>query len=134
MPLVLSSEDRSFVVFEQTENGSLPAKTTAVEFVGCLLLTTGFPNDEVLHGHRLWGRGLDFLRVHEVVHSSWLAEQQAIERHNPNSPDHPFDSLTHYLLTFQDSIVEALAAGLVIAGTWQSRAGALAALCDELAG
>ena len=39
----------------------------------------GQPNDEALHGHPLYAKGLSFYRAQEVLNSSWIAE---LERQN----------------------------------------------------
>src|SRR5436189_5668267 len=49
-----------------------------VEFLHCRALKFGAPNDEVLSGHPLYGKGLDFYGVHLVANSRWLAELQQI--------------------------------------------------------
>ena len=131
MPLVLSSERRTFVVFDQDE-GSTPLSVGAIEFAGCVALTSGFPNDEVLRGHRLWNRGLEFYKVHEVIDSSWLAEMQAIEHHHDQSADLPFKGVRHYVLTFHDSTIEALATALIVVGTYPSSTDAVVDLTGQL--
>ena len=102
------------------------------EFVGCTSITAGFPNDEVLHGHRLWGKGLTFYAVHEVLNSSWLAELRAIEAVHPMSRPLPFDNARHFVLTFHDSTVEAIARDLVRLASHKSMRQAIRSLDGEL--
>ena len=131
-PLVLSSERRTFVVFTQPDRDQVSEGCTAIEFVGCLGLSTGFPNDEALYGHTLWGKGLSFYQVHEVIESSWLNRMREIERHHSGSPDIPFEGVRHFVLTFHDSTVEALARDLVVAGSYASAADAITEVSAKL--
>ena len=78
----------------------------------------GFPNDEALGGHRLWGHGLQFYAAHEVMDSAWLAEVRETERHHPLAASVPFPDAKHYLLTFHDTTMEAIARGIVVQGAF----------------
>jgi hypothetical protein len=75
----------------------------------CLQLVCGHPNDEVLHGHPLYAKGLKFYSVHRVGRSSRLA---AMERANAVHPRHHSTSYLrdkeHWVFTFQDCTVECL--------------------------
>ena len=76
----------------------------------------GWPNDEVLHAHRLWGRGLTFYAMHEVVNSDWLAE---LERRNSVHPRHIPGLILrdrHFIGTYQDGTFECIARGIEWAG------------------
>ncbi len=67
----------------------------------------GSPNDEALGGHRLYGKGLKFYSVHEVMNSTWLEE---LEKQNSVHPQHNKDNylkdMKHYIFTFHDSTLE----------------------------
>jgi hypothetical protein len=85
-----------------------------VDFPYCEAVKFGGPNDEVLHGHPLHGKGLQAYRAHTVVHSHWIAELQQINSvHSMYNPDH-YTSLRHYLLVFHDDMFECLARSAVI--------------------
>jgi hypothetical protein len=61
MPLIVASEERTLFTFyrsDAVDTDELELQTA--EFVGCVSVMFGFPNDEALHGHRLWERGLEF--------------------------------------------------------------------------
>lgn len=126
-PVLLSSEQRTFVIFDHPEGD-----ITAIEFIGCTSVVSGFPNDEVLHGHRLAERGLSPYQVHEVIESSWLAELRAVEHHHSRSPEVPFPNSRNYILTFHDSMIEAIARELTIVGSFNSPSEALTSLASQL--
>ncbi len=98
------------------------------EFLGCLSVMFGFPNDEALHGHRLWGRGLDFYAVDVVESSRWLDELRAIERAHPNAPRDPFPEAKHFVLGFHDSTLEAVATGVIALERYTTMQDAAAAM------
>jgi hypothetical protein len=84
-------------------------KVAVVTVPGCLQVICGHPNDEVLHGHPLYGKGLAFYSVHQVRNSSRLA---ALEK--ANAVHHRHDAASylkgkeHWVFTFQDETVEFL--------------------------
>jgi hypothetical protein len=89
----------------------------------------------VLHRHRLYGAGLGYYRLHEVDNSAWLLELRAIEAVHDHPPDVPFENARHFVLTFHDSTVEAVASDVRLVGSYGTRAEAvrrmtvLASLC-----
>jgi hypothetical protein len=60
-------------------------RVAVVTVPGCLQVVCGHPNDEVLNGHPLYGKGLAFYSVHRVRNSSRLA---AMEKSNAVHPRH----------------------------------------------
>lgn len=108
-PVVIANEIRtSFAFFTPSDLAQV------AEFVGYVAVRFGFPNDEVLHGHPLWGHGLQFYATHEVAHSTWLEELRAIEQVHDRAPSNPFAEATHFVLTFHDSTLEAIAQDIVV--------------------
>lgn len=69
----------------------------------------GQPNDEALHGHPLYAKGLSFYRAQEVLNSSWIAE---LERQNSVHVGHNREGflrgLRHYTFTGQDRMIECV--------------------------
>jgi hypothetical protein len=114
LPLLVSSEGRTLLAFYRDDRDVGDGKVLVVEFVRCIAVRSGFPNDEVLHGHRLWGKGPDFYELHEVFDSTWLADLRTNEAVHHSAPAHPFPEAQHFVLTFQDSTLEAIADGLAI--------------------
>lgn len=80
-----------------------------VTFPICLQVLCGHPNDEVLQGHPLYGKGLKFYSVHRVANSSRLA---ALEQANAVHPRHDsaayLRNKEHWVFTFQDGTAEFL--------------------------
>jgi len=80
-----------------------------VTFPICQQLICGHPNDEVLQGHPLYEKGLQFYSVHRVLHSSRLAElEQANSVHPRHDPVSYLRDKEHWVFTFQDGTVELL--------------------------
>ena len=67
-----------------------------VELLGCTEATLGEPNDEGLHEHPLYGRGLEYYAAHEV-------------RNSPRVSD--AGNLRHFVFTFHDETLEFVAIG-----------------------
>jgi hypothetical protein len=79
------------------------------EFVGCSASKFGGPNNEVIHGHPLSGKGLEAYGAHLIANSRWLAEQEQINSvHDYYSPA-KWRDLRHYMLLFHDEMFECLA-------------------------
>ncbi len=72
----------------------------------CFSTRFGYPNDEVLSGHALYGRGLDFYQAHLVHNSEWIEEIDRINSVHPNF--RPVEA-QHYLLAFHDETFEVIA-------------------------
>lgn len=85
-----------------------------VEFIGCYAFQFGGPNDEVITGHRLWGKGLVPYSAHIIANSHWLAEMERINRVHPYYHPDEWRTLKHYLLLFHDENFECLAKGYAI--------------------
>jgi hypothetical protein len=82
-----------------------------VHFDICLAHRFGGPNDEVMAGHPLYGRGLAGYDAHLVERSSWVAEQQKINSvHSQYDPER-WKSWKHYLFVFHDEMFECIAEG-----------------------
>jgi len=83
------------------------------DVIGCMIATFGYPNDEALGSHPLYASGLRQYAVFEVIDSSWkrgVIEQNL--RSFPVNPPH-YESLRHFVVTFQDSTFECLAQELI---------------------
>jgi hypothetical protein len=130
-PFVLSSEDRTlvgFVAAEQISGAADRESVSVAELAACTSFKFGFPNDEVLHGHPLFDAGLDYYHLQEVENSSWLRELRAVESVHDRAPAVPFEKERHFVLTFQDSTLEAIAADIRYIGSYRSRAEALSVM------
>lgn len=76
-------------------------------------------------GHRLYGSGLTHCQLHEVLDAAWLAQLRAVEAVHPQAPEAPFRSARHFVFTFHDSTLEAIAVDVSLVGIHGSRAEAV---------
>lgn len=79
-----------------------------VRFEGVHLHVFGSPNDEALHGHPLFARGLESYGAFEVQHSSLI---RLLERRNRVHDAHDakvYQRLRHVVITFHDSTFECV--------------------------
>ncbi len=79
-----------------------------VQFTGVLQHTFGYPNDEALAGHPLFGAGLSLYAFNEVVRSPYVVELGA--RNAKSFPDSEprFTQLRHWIVTFHDETLEVV--------------------------
>ena len=77
---------------------------------GCQSLRFGVPNDEAISGHPLWGRGLGVYSAHVVPSSDWLEQHRRWNSVHRSHSDEDWRRLRHYVFTFHDEMLEALAA------------------------
>jgi hypothetical protein len=121
MPVLLSGL-RTFVAFylsdrDPLSGGAHPSAGDPdadhgigiVEFKRMTSVKIGSPNDEVLHGHPLWGSGLEFYRAHEVKNSSWIAELMQVDRAHERFDESHWTGRRHFVLTFHDETLECVA-------------------------
>jgi hypothetical protein len=94
---------------------SMEEAIAVVTFTGVWSHMFGMPNDEALHGHPLYERGLKPYGAFRVENSSWIRALERMnsvhERHRPGFADR----LRHYVLTFHDSTFECVADGFSVA-------------------
>jgi len=69
----------------------------------------GWPNDEALSAHPLYGRGLRPYDAFEVIDSSWKATIIAANRAHPLHRDEHFAADRHFIMTFHDETFECIA-------------------------
>jgi hypothetical protein len=80
----------------------------AVEFSVAEFHQFGPPGDDGLHAHPLAAQGLRGHSVHEIVNSSLVTDSWG--------PDSAHDGRRHYVLTFQYSTYECVAADCTVVG------------------
>jgi hypothetical protein len=83
-----------------------------LHFKNHLIYKFGYPNAEVLQSHAYYKFGLESYEIYEVIESEWLLE---IERMNKVHPFHNpvrYKMYKHYIITFEDSTFECIAAGI----------------------
>lgn len=112
--------------------GEENSEVAIVNFDRPVAFKMGSPNDEVLHGHRLYGRGLLSYSAHEIKNSSWLAElEQANSVHHYYKAEN-WQSRKHYLLSFHDETFECIASGYSVEVVQSSLAEALKMTIEKL--
>lgn len=123
LPHVLAYTNKVFLIYLSADEAPLfktnpvnpeDEQPALVQFKGCHAFKFGDPNDEVLHGHPLYGRGLELYSAHIVANSSWLAELQRINSVHEYYDASIWHDLKHYLLTFHDDTFECIARGYSI--------------------
>jgi hypothetical protein len=113
-PLLLQTESSAILTFSAMTNfvaDSLSKEGTAiVEFDSCYWSTFGYPNDEALRGHPLWGRGLSAYEIFDVYNSHWA--RRMTEQNRVAFPDTKDSNTRHLIFTFHDSTLECLCEGI----------------------
>jgi hypothetical protein len=124
LPHLLSSGHRTFVAFYLDEpdpdwdgtyvhvidpTDEAPASLGVGEFMRCSAVKLGPPNDEVLRGHRLYGRGLDGYGAYVVENSRWVAELMEVNSVHDQYRAENWADARHFLFVFHDETVEAVA-------------------------
>jgi hypothetical protein len=124
LPFVISSEQRTFLSFylatpDSNPNGTyvniknpgngIPEALALVEFHQCASVKLGSPNDEVLAGHPLDGKGLKPYSAQVVRYSSWVNSLQEINSVHPQYRAEHWANLKHFVLWFHDSTFECVA-------------------------
>ena len=147
LPHLLSSGMRSFVAFYLDEpdpdwdgtyvtvvdpRDGTEASLALAEFKGSVAVKLGPPNDEVLHGHPLDGRGLGGYGTYVVENSRWLAELIEINRVHDYFDPQSWTDKRHFLLVFHDETVEAVAREIEVEPVRASIRELLAASIEKL--
>lgn len=124
MPVVIATDYHAvFACYLASED----ERVVAAEFVQCVSVRLGLPNDEVLHGHPC-GRDLMHYGVHVIHDSPWIEELRSIESVHEYANRHPVNHARHYFLTFHDSCLEACASDVRVIGDFDSMADAIDAM------
>ena len=101
----------AFSAWKKASEGSPHSGTAIVEFDGCCWSTFGYPNDEALEGHPLWGRGLAHYGIFDVHNSPWV--RRMTEQNRVAFPNTKDDSETrHLIFSFHDNTFECLCRGI----------------------
>ena len=129
LPHLLSSGQRSFVAFYLEErdpnwdgtsvrivdpSDESEQSLALAEFKGSVAVAFGPPNDEVLEGHPLYGRGLAGYGAYVIENSGWLAVLTDINRVHEQFDPQWWQEKRHFLLVFHDETVAAIASGIEV--------------------
>lgn len=100
----LSDDGRTILIFEAS--AASKQTTVALSFDRTLNVRHGWPNDEAIGGHRLYGKGLCAHGYFEVENSKLIQELELGNRVHPSHKPEHHRGYKHYLLSFQDETIE----------------------------
>lgn len=103
-----------------------------VRFRRVVSVRMGAPNDEVIEGHPLHGRGLAPYEAHLVMRSSWIDALRQINSVHRGYDASWWSKLHHYLLAFHDETFECIAEDFTVTTAPSSLATAFRSAVDEL--
>jgi hypothetical protein len=119
---VLLSALRTFVAFYLSVRDPLFDGTTprvkdpqadhgigVLEFKRTTSVKIGFPSNEVLRRHPLWGSGLESYSALEVKNSPWITELMDVDRAHEHFDESQWTGRRHFMLTFRDETLECVA-------------------------
>ncbi|MBS1701705.1 MAG: hypothetical protein JST12_08590 [Armatimonadetes bacterium] len=108
-PRIYATEQTLYLVYivEHASEGEY----ALVKFASPVAHTFGPPNDEALHGHRLYRRGLTHYSANEVFDSSWIRALVEMNSVHPRHDSRVSESWRHFVLAFHDSTFECIAKG-----------------------
>jgi hypothetical protein len=109
-PHLMMNDHRAFLTFYVNELDDDSVEMLAVvEFNHCVSARMGAPNDEVFHGHPLYGKGFEFYAAQLVQNSAWLAQLETVNKvHRQYNPQR-WQNLKHYIFWFHDKTFECIA-------------------------
>lgn len=128
LPHLLQTNNKTFLIFilrggdanwEVTSEdviraGGPPEWLAVVTFERCICTKMGTPNDEVFHGHPLYGKGFEGYTAMTVENSRWIKQLEAINAvHHCYKPE-LWRELKHYILPFHDCTFECVARGFTV--------------------
>ena len=147
LPYLLQNDYRTFLVFFvheadpnwdgtyttiQQPNSADANDLAIVEFRGCVSAKMGAPNDEVLHGHPVHGKGLEGYRAMKLENSPWLKELEDINSVHAAYKPAAWKNLSHYFFGFHDSTFECVAESFVVERREASLSNVLSEVCARL--
>ena len=118
-PILMADDGKLVFSFNATRLAAdgyhrVDAGRAVVRVPWCLAFKFGYPNDEALPGHPLYGRGFVGTAVYEVLESSWVAELARQNRIPFPEMDPDVWDVWHFLFSFHDSTLEVLCRGLEV--------------------
>ncbi len=110
MPILLNNDGEVVLMFLLGDAVPGTGETVAcVKFENCVSTMMGTPNDEVYHGHPLYGRGFEGYKPLLVKNSQWIRELMEINSvHRDFKPDR-WSGRKHYIFGFHDCTFECVA-------------------------
>jgi hypothetical protein len=147
LPYLLQNDYKTFLTFfvrdldpdwdgtyvsVRSPNSESKEKLAVVEFDRCKCTRMGTPNEEVLHGHPLGGKGLAGYQAMSVKNSPWLRELEVINSVHSCYKAEVWRDLNHYILPFHDCTFECVARGFRVEEFRTTLPELLAEVCRRL--
>jgi hypothetical protein len=147
LPYLLQNDYRTFLAFflqdvdpnwdgthvrVRNPSDGFSERIALVEFERCICSKMGTPNNEVLHGHPLSGKGLAGYQAMSVKNSAWLKELETINAVHSCYKAEVWRDLNHYILPFHDSTFECVARGFKVEVFQVPLSDLLAEVCKRL--
>jgi hypothetical protein len=128
VPVVLSNEYKLYLLYYyqkssvDTSSSDMPRErnnkedrgVAVVAFKNHLIYKFGYPNAEALQAHSYYNLGLENYVLFEVVGSDWVADIEQRNRVHPFHNPIRYKMYKHFLIAFEDSTFECVAAGMEI--------------------
>jgi hypothetical protein len=114
-PCVFSTEFELAVAY----GTNLHREFAVVRFLGLEQFTFGYPNDEALAPHPLYGAGLRHYAFWEVTNSPVIAALSKANR-EAFAASSPFATSRHWVATFKDSTLEVIAETAEFVGVFRT--------------
>lgn len=111
--LTEASKDRSVKPDSESRRNRRANPVALVTFLHCRSARLGTPNDEVIAGHPLYGRGITVGGAYLVRNSRWIEELRRINSVHSQYDPGSWDRLNHYLLFFKERTFECVAESVV---------------------
>ena len=99
---------RDLKIAYRASSGMLEERWVVAYFDTFTKFCFGHPNEEVLHGHALYSKGLRFYSVHEVLDSPWIKEIEKVNSVHSRHSKELFEDERHWIFTFQDETLEVV--------------------------
>jgi hypothetical protein len=112
LPQLIANDYRTFLIFvlrNDHPEDFLGDSIALVQFHTCLSVKLGAPNEEVLNGHPLYGKGLEYYSAQIVRNSNWIQELETINKVHSHYRPELWRSVSHYIFGFHDKIFECIA-------------------------
>ena len=127
-PLILANERKTFLLYKTYTSTNFQATykqkehcaynteelVAMLNFVSCAAIKFGAPNDEIIEGHALYGRGIDVGGAYIVANSKWKTEVRYMQGLHQQFDESHWAKYKHYLLFFKERTFEAIAHNAVL--------------------
>ncbi len=147
LPYLLQNDYRTFLIFFVSDadpswdgsyvnvrepGSSAISKLALLEFKGCVSAKLGSPNEDVIEGHPLFGKGLEAYRPLTIENSAWLKEVEEMNSVHSSYAPEVWARRTHYFFGFHDSTFECIAQSIAVEERQASLPEVLTEVCERL--